>query len=67
VFLHNENIWLTQRRIAELFDVTPQNIATHFKNIFESGELEEKATCKEFLQVQKEGVEVLIDYPGIII
>jgi len=38
-----------------LFDTTPQNITIHLKNIFESGELEEGATCKEFLQVQMEG------------
>ncbi len=41
--------------MAELFQTTPQNIALHLKNIFEEGELEEKATCKDFLQVQKEG------------
>ncbi|WP_339610147.1 virulence RhuM family protein, partial [uncultured Roseivirga sp.] len=34
---------------------TPQNITTHLKNIFESAELDELTTCKEILQVQKEG------------
>lgn len=38
-----------------LFDTTPQNITTHLKNIFESEELDEMATCKEILQVQQEG------------
>ncbi len=55
VFLHNENIWLTQKRMAELFGVTSQNVTIHLKNIFESEELKEDSTCKEILQVQKEG------------
>ena len=38
-----------------LFDTTTQNITIHLKNIFESGELDEMATCKEILQVQQEG------------
>jgi len=41
--------------MAELFQVKPQNITMHLKNIHNEGELEEKATCKDFLQVQKEG------------
>lgn len=55
VFLQNETLWLTQKAMASLFETTPQNITIHLKNIFESGELSEIATCKEFLQVQKEG------------
>lgn len=55
VFFHEENIWLTQKKMAELFGVTPQKIATYLKNIYDSGELQEEATCKENLQVQKEG------------
>lgn len=50
-----ETIWATQAQMAELFDVTAQNITTHLKKVFQDGELEEKRTCKEFLQVQKEG------------
>ena len=41
--------------MAELFQVKPQNITMHLKNVFEEGELYEKATCKDYLQVQKEG------------
>lgn len=55
VLLQDESIWLTQKAMGILFDTTPQNITIHIKNIFESGELEEGATCKEFLQVQMEG------------
>jgi hypothetical protein len=55
VRLENENVWLTQKMMAELFQTTPQNITIHLKNIFDEGELKEEATCKDFLQVQNEG------------
>jgi hypothetical protein len=55
VRLENETVWLTQKLMAELFQTTPQNITIHLKNIYEEGELSEEATCKDFLQVQKEG------------
>ena len=55
VRLENETVWLTQKLMAELFQVKPQNITMHLKNIYEESELEEKATCKYFLQVQNEG------------
>lgn len=55
VLYAKENIWLTQKKIAELFDTTSQNITMHLKNIYKDGEIEAEATCKNFLQVQKEG------------
>jgi hypothetical protein len=55
VRLEDDNVWLTQKMMAELFQTTPQNITLHLKNIFEEGELQEDATCKDFLQVQTEG------------
>ncbi len=48
-------LWLTQAQLAELFQTTPQNITLHLKAIFEEGELAEEATCKEYLQVRREG------------
>ena len=48
-------VWLTQAEIAGLFDTTPQNVTQHLGTIFGDGELDEAATCKDFLQVQKEG------------
>ncbi|MFZ2289738.1 MAG: virulence protein RhuM/Fic/DOC family protein [Halopseudomonas yangmingensis] len=53
--LEQESLWLTQAQMAELFQVKPQNITMHLKNVFADGELEEAATCKDFLQVQAEG------------
>ncbi len=55
VRLVDETVWLTQRLMAELFQTTPQNITLHLKNIYDEGELNEQATCKDFLQVQNEG------------
>jgi len=50
-----ETIWATQAEIARVFAVTPQNITTHLRRIFQQRELDAKSTCKESLQVQKEG------------
>lgn len=47
--------WLSQAELAMLFDTTPQNITQHIRSIYDEGELSEKATCKEHLQVQTEG------------
>jgi hypothetical protein len=55
VRLENETVWLTQQLMADLFQTTPQNITIHLKNIFSEGELDESATCKDFLQVKIEG------------
>jgi hypothetical protein len=51
----DETVWLTQALIAELFQVSPQNITLHLKAIYSEGELDEQATCKEYLQVRSEG------------
>ena len=50
-----ETIWATQAQIAEMFDVTPQNITIHLRKIYVEGELDAERTCKEYLQVQDEG------------
>ena len=55
VHFTEDTVWLTQAQIAELFEVKPQNITMHLKHAFVEGELTEKATCKESLQVQTEG------------
>jgi hypothetical protein len=55
VRLEDDTVWLTQADMAELFQVKPQNITLHLKNIFAEGELAQESTCKEFLQVQQNG------------
>lgn len=54
-YFEDDTIWMTQKNIAELYQTTPQNITLHIKNIYTDGELEELATCKNYLQVQNEG------------
>ena len=51
----NETIWLSQALMAELFQTTPQNITLHLKALYEDDEIDQTATCKEYLQVQREG------------
>ena len=55
VSFEQETVWLSQAQMATLFDVKPQNITMHLQNIYQEQELDEKATCKDFLQVQQEG------------
>jgi hypothetical protein len=55
VRLEGETVWLTQASMAELFQTTPQNITLHINNIYDERELDEEATCKDYLQVQLEG------------
>lgn len=53
-FAH-ETLWLSQALMAELFQTSPQNIMMHLKGLYEDGEIQEGATCKDFLQVRREG------------
>jgi hypothetical protein len=50
-----ETLWMTQPQIAELFGVSRQSANNHLNNIYEEGELDREATCKENLQVRIEG------------
>ncbi len=51
----NKTLWLSQALIAELFQTTTQNITLHIKAVYEEGEADEAATCKDYLQVRQEG------------
>lgn len=51
----DETVWLSQALMADLFQTTPQNITQHLKSLYEDGEIDEQATCKEYLQVRSEG------------
>ncbi|MBU1181613.1 MAG: virulence RhuM family protein [Proteobacteria bacterium] len=55
IFLRNENIWLTQAKIAELFDVDRSVITKHLKNTFESRELQEDSACAIFAHTAADG------------
>lgn len=51
----DQTVWLSQREMAELFDVSTDNVGLHLKNIFEDGELSREATTEESSVVQTEG------------
>ena len=55
VQIDSETVWLTQQQIADLFDVTRQNINVHIVNLYTEEELDPRATRKESLQVRTEG------------
>ncbi len=51
----NDNLWMTQKAMAELFDTGIDNINVHLKNIFEENELDMNSTIEEISIVQTEG------------
>ena len=55
VLFAEENIWLTQKKMAELFGCSTDNISLHLKNIYKDGEIDQKSTSEEFSVVQNEG------------
>ena len=61
----DEDLWLTELQIAEIYDTSRQNINLHIANIYKNGEIPADSTCKKFLRVQTEGkrqVERNIDH-----
>ncbi len=55
VRMDGQTVWLTQRGMAELYQVTVPNVSQHLKSIYEEGELHPEATVKRYLIVQTEG------------
>ena len=51
----DEDVWLTQVQLAEIYDTTQQNIAQHIQNIYADNELSDEATHKKYLLVRREG------------
>ena len=51
----DEDLWLTQNQLAEIYDTTKQNISLHIENILKDGELDPNRTVKDFLTVRQEG------------
>lgn len=62
VIFQDETFWLTQKSMAELFDVQVPAISKHLSNIYEDRELEEKATISKMEIVQKEGNREVFRY-----
>ena len=57
VLYANENIWLPQKRIAELFDVDRSVVTKHLKNIFSENELQEDSVRANFAHTAEDGKE----------
>jgi len=55
VTYQNENFWLSQKAIAQLFDCSTDNVSLHLKNIYNSGELEQLAVTEEFSATASDG------------
>jgi hypothetical protein len=55
VFIHNETIWLTQKKMAKVFGVDRSVITKHLKNIFSERELSEKSVSAKFAHTATDG------------
>nr|WP_154985193.1 virulence RhuM family protein [Paenibacillus xylanexedens] len=55
VLVQDDTIWATQKILSELFDVDRTSISRHLKNIFETGELDEKVVCAEIAHTTQHG------------
>lgn len=51
----DEDLWLTQNQLADIYCTTKQNISQHIDNILKDGELDANRTVKDFLTVRQEG------------
>jgi hypothetical protein len=55
VRVQDNDVWLTQKAIAQLFDIDRSVVTKHLNNIFQEGELDENSTCANFAQVADNG------------
>lgn len=55
VYLEDETLWLSQKELATLFDVTTATINYHLKSIFESNELDQNSVIRKFLITARDG------------
>ena len=62
IFLRDENIWLTQAKIADLFGVDRTVITKHLKNIFQTNELQEDSVCAKIAHTADDGKSYLTQF-----
>jgi hypothetical protein len=55
VHFADEDLWLTQNQLAEIYCMTRENVTMHINNIYADGELTKISTSKDFLLVRQEG------------
>ncbi|GHT13042.1 hypothetical protein FACS189426_17370 [Bacteroidia bacterium] len=63
VHLSDETVWLSQQRIADLFQTSRTNVVEHIDHIYTEGELDKEATCRNFRQVRTEGTVRICPMP----
>jgi len=61
-----ETVWLTQKLISVLFDKGRSTITEHLKKIFETGELDEKAVCRDFRHTAEDGKDYTTRFTLIV-
>jgi hypothetical protein len=72
IFIRNENLWLTQVKLAELFGVERSVVTKHLKNIFADSELDENSVCAKFAHTADDGKTYqtnfynIVDYRNIV-
>jgi prophage maintenance system killer protein len=62
VRLENENVWLTQANLVELYQSSKSNVSEHIKHIFQEGELDENSTVRKFRTVASNGKTYEMEY-----
>lgn len=62
VKFEEENVWLNQAQLADLFQTTKQNISLHIKNIFSEGELVRESVVKDYLTTAADGKKYIIEH-----
>ncbi|MBF0311699.1 MAG: virulence RhuM family protein [Magnetococcales bacterium] len=55
----DKSLWMTQSLMAQLFQTSPQNVTLHLQALYEEGEIEKGATCKDYLHVRQEGARTV--------
>ncbi|MCY7363341.1 MAG: virulence RhuM family protein, partial [Ignavibacteria bacterium] len=62
VFVNNENVWLTQKAMQELFDRSKSTVSEHISNIFKEGELDENQVVRKFRTTAADGKDYEVSY-----
>ncbi len=67
IFLHNETVWLTQEKIADLFGVDRSVITKHLRNIFKTNELTEDSVCAKIAHTATDGKTYQTKFSKVIL
>ncbi|MCV9930806.1 virulence RhuM family protein [Flavobacterium sp. LS1R47] len=62
LFTKDEDVWLNQNQLAELFDTSKQNISLHIRNVLKEKELQEKSVVKDYLTTASDGKKYTVTF-----